>query len=48
MRVIDVISKDGANAFNKAAGEHEVIVAGFFMKGCPHCDEFKPVNSGST
>ena len=42
MRVINIRSKDGANAFNKAADEHEVIIAGFFMKGCHHCDEFKP------
>ena len=42
MRVINIKSKDGAHAFNKAADEHEVIMAGFFMEGCGHCKEFKP------
>lgn len=42
MRVINIKTKDGAHAFNKAADKHEVIMAGFFMEGCGHCKEFKP------
>ncbi len=42
MKVIKVLTDDDVKNFNSEAAKHEVIMAGFFMEGCPHCVNFKP------
>jgi len=42
MKVIKVLTDDDVKNFNIEAPKHEVIMAGFFMEGCPHCVNFKP------
>ena len=42
MKIIKIISDDKVREFNTEAPKHEVVIAGFFMVGCPACNEFKP------
>jgi hypothetical protein len=42
MKIIKIISDDKVREFNTEAPKHEVVVAGFFMVGCPACSQFKP------
>jgi len=42
MKIIKIISDDKVKEFNTEAPKHEVVIAGFFMVGCPACNEFKP------
>jgi hypothetical protein len=42
MTIIKIITDDDVNKFNRIAPKHEVVMAGFFMVGCPACKQFKP------